>query len=71
MDLINSAIGVFEKRLGRPVSDGEARMLLARLVDFVRLGVEGSEGTPADTRIHNTVQPVGQKWSGGCEPEGR
>lgn len=40
-DLVNSAVCIFEQRLGRPVSDGEARMLLSRLVDFVRLSRPG------------------------------
>jgi hypothetical protein len=59
-DLVSSAIDIFEQRLGRSVSDGEARMLLARLVDFVRLGVNGSGGTPADTR-----KPDGPERGGG------
>ncbi len=70
-DLVTSAVRIFERRLGRSVSDSEARMLLARLVDFVRLGVDGSESTPADTRSSNPGQSDRQEWGGGCEPEGR
>lgn len=70
-DLVTSAVRIFEQRLGRPVSDSEARMLLARLVDFVRLGVDGSEGTPADTRSSNPGQSASQERGGGSEPERR
>lgn len=70
-DLVTSAVRIFEQRLGRTVSDNEARMLLARLVDFVRLGVDGFEGTPADTRSSDPSWSTGQEWGGGCEPEGR
>lgn len=70
-DLVTSAVRIFEQRLGRPVSNGEAKMLLARLVDFVRLGVNGFEDSPTDRTSLGPDPPGGQERGGDGEPEGR
>lgn len=70
-DLVTSAVRIFEQRLGRQVSAGEARMLLARLVDFVRLGVNETKDAQTDRISLVPDQPGGQERSGGGKSEGR